>query len=93
MAAAQDSIAIQAKGAFAITPHDTQTVDQHAGNTKGYKFCALYTSAGGDIKVTMCDGTDVTFAATPAGSFLPIQVIRVFATGTTTDTGILGLVG
>ena len=85
--------AFQATGAFAITPHDTQTVDQHTGNTKGYKYCALYTESGGDIKVTMCDGADVTFEGVPAGAFLPIQVIRVWATGTANTTGILGLIG
>jgi len=90
--ASQASETWQGNDAFVITPHNTQTVDQHAGNTKGYKFCALYTSAGGDIKVTMAGDTDVTFAAVPAGTFLPIQVIRVFATGTTNVTGIIGLI-
>lgn len=90
--ATQSFPAFQATGAFVITPHDTQTVDQHAGNTNGYKYCALYTASGGDIKVTMCDGTDVTFTALPAGSFIPIQVRRVWATGTTNTSGILGLI-
>lgn len=91
--ATQKAEALQASDAFVITPHDTQTVDQHAGNTQGYKFCVLYTSAGGDIKVTTAGGTDITFAAVPAGAFIPVLVKRVWATGTTTDTGIIGLVG
>lgn len=91
--ATQQALALQASGAFVITPHDTQTVEQHAGNTQGYKFCTLYTQSGGNIKVTMCDNTDVTFNAVPAGTFLPILVKRVWATGTTNTSGIIGLVG
>lgn len=91
--ASQTFPALQATGAFPITTSDTVDIVSDAGNTKGYKFCALYTSLGGNIKVTMCDGTAVTFNAVPVGTFIPIQVTRVWSTGTTNTTGIIGLIG
>ena len=42
--------------------------------------CVLYSGAGGDIKVRTAGGDDVTLAGTAAGAFLPLQVVRVFAT-------------
>ena len=83
---------IQATGAFPVTPSDSLNIVSDAGNTKGYTYCTLYTSLGGNIKVTMLDGTDVTFNAVPVGTFIPIQVKRVWATGTANVTGIIGLI-
>ena len=45
--------------------------------------CVLYVGVAGDIKVKMAGGNDVVFKTVAAGSFLPINVIQVFATGTT----------
>ena len=45
--------------------------------------CVLYVGVAGDIKVKMAGGNDVVFKTVAAGSFLPINVIRVFRTGTT----------
>ena len=42
----------------------------------------LYVGAAGDVKVIMASGATVTFADVLAGTVLPIQVRRVFATGT-----------
>ena len=42
--------------------------------------CVLYSGAGGDIKVRTAGGDDVTLSGTAAGAFLPLQVVRVFAT-------------
>lgn len=44
---------------------------------------ALYVGTGGNLKVTMSGGDDVTFVNIADGSFLPILVDKVFATGTT----------
>jgi len=44
---------------------------------------ALYIGAGGNLKVTMAYGTEVTFSGLAAGSILPIQVTKCFATGST----------
>ncbi len=52
--------------------------------------CVLYTGTGGNIRVLTSSGADLTFAGTVAGTFLPVQVKRVFATGTAA-TNILAL--
>jgi hypothetical protein len=77
-----DEIYYPARRAFAITPHDT---NQIAYETKG-----LYVGTTGAVKVTMYDGSEVTFTAVPAGAILPIVVKIVWSTGTTAST-ILGL--
>lgn len=70
-----------AERAAVVTPHDTNTIE----NTR-----SVFVGGAGNIKVTMHDGTDVTFVGVGAGTFMPIQVIRVFATGSTA-TSILAL--
>jgi hypothetical protein len=47
-------------------------------------------SGGTDVKVTMESGNEATFKGVTAGSFLPVLVTRVHATGTTA-TQILAL--
>lgn len=59
--------------AAAVTPHDTNELD--------YMTRALCIGTAGALKVTMHDGTDVTFAGVPAG-VIRIRVKRVFSTGT-----------
>ena len=44
--------------------------------------CALYVGVAGDVKVKMSSGKDIIFTAVPAGSFMPVNVIKVYATGT-----------
>jgi len=44
---------------------------------------ALYIGGAGNLKVTMAYGTEVTFSGLSAGSILPIQVTKCFATGST----------
>jgi hypothetical protein len=52
---------------------------------------ALYVGAAGNITVDMADGgTSVLFVAVQGGTILPIQVTRVYATGTTA-TSIVAL--
>lgn len=60
--------------AEAVTPHDTNTIEQTRG---------LYVGASGDVVVTMADGNDVTFTALAAGTIHPIQCVRVKQTNTT----------
>jgi len=52
--------------------------------------CVLYIGVTGDVKVKTIAGNDVVFTAVPAGSFMPVQVKQVFATGTTA-TNIVAL--
>lgn len=44
--------------------------------------CALYVGVAGDVKVKMSSGKDVIFTAVPAGSFMPVNVTKVYETGT-----------
>jgi hypothetical protein len=45
----------------------------------------LYVGTGGDLVVTTASGDKTTFVNIQDGSFLPIQVVKVWATGTTAD--------
>ena len=44
---------------------------------------ALFVGGAGDVAVVMLSGDAVTYAGVTAGSFLPIRVKQVKATGTT----------
>jgi len=50
----------------------------------------LYVGVGGDVKVRTAGGDDTTFIGVPSGSFMPVQVSRVYTTGTSA-TNILAL--
>lgn len=59
----------------------------NTGSTESYTIygdnntgCVLYSGAGGDIKVLTAGGDEVTFTGVAAGAFIPVQVLRVFAT-------------
>lgn len=64
-----------ASSAAAITLSDTLDLS--------YSTTGVYVGTAGDLHVTMLDGQDVTFKAVPAGAVLPIQVTRLWLTGTT----------
>ena len=52
---------------------------------------ALYIGGAGNVAVVMADDENtITFTAVPAGTILPIQVIKVMATNTTA-TNIIAL--
>ena len=59
--------------AAVVTPSDTADFD-----TPSVVFCGT----GGSIKVTTAQGSDVTFNSTQPGAVLPVQVRRVWSTGT-----------
>jgi hypothetical protein len=44
--------------------------------------CVLYIGTGGNLRVLTASGQDVTFANVLGGTFLPVQVLKVFSTGT-----------
>lgn len=46
----------------------------------------IYVGGLGNVRVTTAQGDDVTFTTVQAGSVLPVQVIRVWATGTTASS-------
>lgn len=71
-----------ARNVTAITQNDT-TVQ---------KYTAVYVGEAGNLKVT-CGGTDVTFSGIAAGTILPVEVTKVFSTGSTAFTAgtLIGL--
>ena len=49
----------------------------------GNQGCVLYVGGAGDIKVETVGGDEVVFAGVLAGSFIPVQVVKLFSTSTT----------
>lgn len=68
--------------AFDITPNDSTDLTH---NTRG-----IYCGGGGNLKVDMVGGGTVTFTSIAGGVIHPIQVKRVYSTGTGA-TSIIGL--
>lgn len=82
---------LQAYRAAAVTPSnstDIPSVSTQDGS--GNNGCVLYVGGAGNLKVTTAGGDEVTFTGVLAGSFIPVQVIRVWATGTSA-TSIVAL--
>lgn len=52
----------------------------YSQNTK--EACVLYIGTGGNLRVLTASGQDVTFANVLGGTFLPVQVLKVFSEGT-----------
>ena len=61
-------------GARVITPSDVENLATPA---------VVYVGSGGTVKVTTAQGDEVTFVGLIGGSVIPVQVIRVWATGLT----------
>lgn len=72
---------VSAHSGATLTPSDSTEL----AVTRG-----LYIGGAGDVKVDMAVQGTVTFVGVLAGSLLPIQVKRVYATGTTA-TNIVSL--
>jgi hypothetical protein len=47
--------------------------------------CVLYVGFGGDVFVTTAGGDNVLFAGVPTGSFIPVNVVKVWQSATTAD--------
>jgi len=76
---------LQAQRAAAVTPSDTIDIpsistDPGAGRNNG---CVLYVGVAGNLRVKTTGGDIVTFTNINTGAFIPVQVLRVYATGTT----------
>jgi|TARA_R110000751_G_scaffold71929_2_gene145954 hypothetical protein len=77
---------LQASRAAAVVPNDTTDIPNPANASGlGNNGNVLYVGAAGNLRVMTVAGDDVTFSNVQVGTFLPIQVVRVFATGTTAD--------
>ncbi len=73
---------VAARRAAAVTLSDSAIVEVTR---------AVYVGTGGDLKVTMVEGGDVTFTNIADGAILPIQVTKLWSTGSTSVAGILAL--
>lgn len=72
---------LQANRATVVTPSDTDNISVNTEASKSGNV--LYVGTGGNLKVMTVGGDEVTFVNIQDGSFIPVQVLRVFATGTT----------
>lgn len=71
------------RDAAAVTPSDT--VDLPDGPCRG-----IYVGGAGAVKIVTTNGSTVTFAAVPVGTFMRVGAVRIFSTGTTA-TNLLAL--
>jgi len=82
---------LQQTRAVAVVKSDTVNISSPNGSEIGFSdACVLYSGSGGTIRVLTAGGDDVTLVSVPAGTVLPIQIVRVFS-GTTTATGMIAL--
>ncbi len=79
---------LQAGRAASVTPSDTAKIPSVSGGTNN--GCVLYIGGAGNVKVETVGGDEVTFVGINTGTFLPVQVVKVFATGTSA-TNVLAL--
>jgi hypothetical protein len=82
----------QGFNAQVVTPNDNADITLSGGiiTPSSNNGACLFVGTGGDIQVTMIGGQTVIFANIPDGTFLPIQVRRVWASNTNA-TDILAL--
>lgn len=75
----------QGYNAQTVTPNNTTDLSLSGGtfNNPSSTGALLFIGTGGNIQVTMVGGQTVVFRNIAAGTFLPIQVKRVWATNTT----------
>jgi len=74
---------LQAYRAAAVTPSDTANIPLVSSPTGKNFGCLLYVGTAGNIKVETVGGDEVTLVGINTGAFIPVQVVKVFATGTT----------
>lgn len=72
---------------FPMFPGDAEAVT--VSDTATFAPSIVYAGSGGSVKVTTAQGTDVTFAGLQPGAVIPVQVIRVWSTGTSPTTNLV----
>ena len=80
---------LQVARAAAVTPSNTVNIPFVGGGDINWD-CVLYVGGAGNLRVLTAGEDDVTFSNVAAGTFIPVQVKRVFATSTTA-TNIVAL--
>ena len=68
--------------ADAVTPSNTDNLPNSG--------IGLYCGVSGDVKVVTRDGSTITMVGLAAGIWHPIEVIQVFAAGTTATSILVG---
>lgn len=82
---------LQAFNAQVVTPNDNADLVLSGGAITGIDNGALlYIGTGGTLTITTIGGQTVTLTNVGNGSYVPIQVRKVFATGTSA-LGIIAL--
>jgi len=75
---------LQAERAALVTPSNTVDIPYVGGDGTTPSWpCVLYIGGAGDLRVLTAGGDDVIFYNVTAGSFIPVQVIRVLDDDTT----------
>jgi hypothetical protein len=64
-------------------PEDAAAIAPDDGRDLATATRAVWVGGGGDIRLRMLGGAEVTLEGVAAGSLLPLRVARIFATGTT----------
>ena len=72
---------LQVGRAASVTPSDTANIPSVSGGTNN--GCVLYVGTAGNLRVQTVGGDDVTFNNINTGAFIPVQIVKVYATGTT----------
>jgi hypothetical protein len=87
------NLKLQVSVAASVAPNDTVNIaypgDQTTSPNNSKWPCVLYVGGAGDLTVLTAGGNTVTLVGVAAGTFIPIQVVRVFTS--TTATSILAL--
>lgn len=78
---------VDGSGAVVAGFAELKNYEIYGGDQRG---AVLYVGGAGDVAVVTAAGSEVTFSAVPAGSFLPVHIKQVKATGTLA-TAILAL--
>jgi hypothetical protein len=71
-------------------PEDAAAIAPDDGQDLATATRAVWVGGGGDLRLRMLGGAEVTLQGVAAGSLLPLRIARVFATGTTA-TALVGL--
>ena len=82
---------LQVSNAADVTPSDTVNIPSLSTSPEQRNNgCVLYVGVTGDVRVLTAGGNDVVFKSVAGGTFMPVQVLRVFNINTTA-TNILAL--
>jgi len=85
------NLKLQTSVALGVTPNDTLNIAYPGDSTdapnKSAWPCVLYVGGAGNLTVLPAGNTaPVTLVGVAAGTFIPIQVVRVYSTSTTASS-------